>query len=125
MRCSTSAPTSTDSVDYPDFGYRMAEAIAVGRGGARRRPVRLGHRHLDRGQPQSRLPLRAGLRAASPPGSPASITTPTSSRMGARLIGIDMAKDCVDAFLATHFAGGRHQRRVDKLSNPDFAKETA
>ncbi len=44
--------------------------------------------------------------------------------MGARLIGIDMAKACVDAFLSTAFAGGRHQRRVDKLSNP-FAKEPA
>ena len=39
--------------------------------------------------------------------------------MGARLTGTDMAKACVDAFLNTEFAGGRHQRRVDKLSNPE------
>ena len=45
--------------------------------------------------------------------------------MGARLIGIEMAKACVDAFLATPFGGGRHQRRVDKLSNPIFARENA
>jgi len=32
------------------------------------------------------------------------------------LTGIDMAKACVTAFLDTPFAGGRHQRRVDKLS---------
>ncbi len=43
--------------------------------------------------------------------------------MGARLTGIDMAKACVTAFLDTEFAGARdlnsrHQRRVDKLSNP-------
>ena len=38
--------------------------------------------------------------------------------MGARLIGADMAKACVDAFLATAFAGDRHIRRVEKLSNP-------
>jgi len=33
------------------------------------------------------------------------------------LIGTDMAKDCVLAFINTEFAGGRHQRRVDQLSN--------
>ena len=36
--------------------------------------------------------------------------------MGARLIGSDMAKACVAAFLDANFAGGRHQRRVDQLS---------
>jgi ribose 5-phosphate isomerase B len=45
--------------------------------------------------------------------------------MGARLIGIDTAKDCLAQFLATPFAGGRHQRRVDKLTRPTFAKEPA
>ncbi|MBU0824854.1 MAG: RpiB/LacA/LacB family sugar-phosphate isomerase, partial [Alphaproteobacteria bacterium] len=38
--------------------------------------------------------------------------------MGARLTGIDMAKACLAAFLTTEFAGDRHARRVDKLSNP-------
>ena len=38
--------------------------------------------------------------------------------MGARLIGPDMAKACVTAFLETEFGGGRHGPRVDKLSNP-------
>ena len=42
--------------------------------------------------------------------------TPTCSHLGARLIGSDMAKACVAAFLDTDFAGGRHQRRVDQLS---------
>ena len=36
--------------------------------------------------------------------------------LGARLVGLDMARACVTAFLETPFAGGRHQRRVDKLS---------
>ena len=40
--------------------------------------------------------------------------------MGARLTGSDMAKACLEAFLTTEFAGGRHQRRVDKLSNPEI-----
>jgi ribose 5-phosphate isomerase B len=36
--------------------------------------------------------------------------------LGARLVGPEMAKACIEAFLATDFLGGRHQRRVDKLS---------
>jgi ribose 5-phosphate isomerase B len=38
--------------------------------------------------------------------------------MGERLIGIDMAKACLDAFLSTPFGGGRHAGRVAKLTNP-------
>ena len=45
--------------------------------------------------------------------------------LGARLIGIEMAKACVDAFLSTDFGGGRHTRRVEKLSHPHFSKEDA
>jgi ribose 5-phosphate isomerase B len=37
--------------------------------------------------------------------------------LGARLVGSDMAKACVAAFLDTDFAGGRHQRRVAQLSH--------
>jgi len=36
--------------------------------------------------------------------------------MGGRVIGPDVAKDCLDAFLNTKFDGGRHQRRIDKMS---------
>ena len=35
--------------------------------------------------------------------------------LGARLIGADLAKDCLHHFLYTEFEGGRHQRRIDKL----------
>jgi ribose 5-phosphate isomerase B len=45
--------------------------------------------------------------------------------MGARLIGSEMARACVETFLATPFGGQRHQRRVEKLSHPHFAKEHA
>ena len=43
--------------------------------------------------------------------------------MGARLVGGEMAKACVDVFLDTAFGGDRHQRRVDKLTHPRFEKE--
>jgi ribose 5-phosphate isomerase B len=43
--------------------------------------------------------------------------------MGARIVGIETARDCLDQFLGTPFSGGRHQRRIDKLSNPSFASQ--
>jgi ribose 5-phosphate isomerase B len=37
---------------------------------------------------------------------------------GGRMIGTDVAMDCLHAFLNTNFEGGRHALRVEKLSNP-------
>ena len=39
--------------------------------------------------------------------------------LGERLVGIQTALDCVEMFLATPFTGGRHERRVAKLMQPD------
>jgi ribose 5-phosphate isomerase B len=39
--------------------------------------------------------------------------------LGQRMIGVDLGKDIVDAFLGTAFEGGRHQARVDKLNAMD------
>ncbi len=36
--------------------------------------------------------------------------------LGARMTGAELARAIVDAFLDTDFEGGRHQRRIDKLS---------
>ena len=45
--------------------------------------------------------------------------------LGARLIGTEMAKACVSAFLATDFLGGRHERRVEQLADPSSQRENA
>ncbi len=116
--------TSTDSVDYPDYGYRMAQAIASGE--AERGIALCGsgvgisisiNRH-----PACRCALVSdGLTARlAREHNDANVIA-----LGARLIGVEMARHCIDQFLSTPFAGGRHQRRVDKLSNPQFAKEPA
>ncbi|WP_323795713.1 ribose 5-phosphate isomerase B [Nisaea sp.] len=102
------------SVDYPDFGAAVAHALKEGK--APRGIVVCGtgigisiaaNRHDW---------IRAGLCH--------DITSARLCRLhndanvlalGARLIGEEVAKDCVDVFLATEFEGGRHQRRVDKL----------
>jgi len=116
--------SSTDSVDYPDYGYRLAEAIADGRAarGVSLCGSGIGISIAVNRHPACRCALVSdGLSARlAREHNDANVIA-----MGARLIGIETAKDCLDQFLAAPFAGGRHQRRVDKLTNPVFTKEPA
>jgi ribose 5-phosphate isomerase B len=117
-------PDSEASVDYPDYGYALAEAVAEGRAD---RGIALCGSGIGISIAVNRHPdLRCAL-----------VSEPLSARlarehndanaiaMGARLIGIEQAKACLEAFLSTEFGGARHQRRVDKLSHPRTAKEPA
>jgi ribose 5-phosphate isomerase B len=117
-------PNGIDSVDYPDYGYKLAEEIASGR--------------ADRGVALCGSGIGISIAANRHPACRAALVSePLSARlarehndanviaMGARMIGIEMAKACLDAFFATPFGGGRHQMRVDKLAHPHFAKEHA
>ena len=104
-----------DSVDYPEFGSKLARV--VGSGGADRgiavcgsgigiavavnRDTRCRCAHVSE-------PLSAELARTH---NDANVLA-----LGARLVGPDMARACVQAFLSGEFAGGRHQRRVDQLS---------
>ena len=112
------------SVDYPDFGYAIAAAIE---GGKADRGIALCGSGIGISMAVNRHPAaRCAL-----------VSEPLSARlarehndanvlaMGARLVGPEMARACIDAFLTTDFLGDRHQRRVDKLTNPAFAKEPA
>ena len=78
--------------------------------------MRLRDRHLDRRQSQSRLSLRARFANRLSAALAREHNDANVLALGARLVGEDMAKACVNAFLGTDFAGGRHQRRVDQLS---------
>jgi ribose 5-phosphate isomerase B len=117
-------PASTDSVDYPDYGYKLAEAVASGEAtkGIALCGSGIGISIAVNRHPACRCALVSdGLSARlAREHNDANVIA-----LGARLIGIDTAKDCLAAFLATPFAGGRHERRVTKLSNPAFAKEPA
>lgn len=111
-------PETADRVDYPDYGYKLAAAVAgdddaaigialCGSG--------IGISIAVNRHPACRCalvnePLSAALAREH---NDANVLA-----MGARLVGIDMAKACVSAFLATPFGGGRHGPRVEKLSNP-------
>ena len=105
-----------ESVDYPQFGRKLAESVASGQADrgiavcgsgvgisiAINRNTRCRCARVDD-------PLSAQLAREH---NDANVLA-----LGARLIGSDMAKACVLAFLGTDFAGGRHQRRVDQLSH--------
>jgi ribose 5-phosphate isomerase B len=117
-------PAGIDSVDYPDYGYKLADAIAAG---TVDKGVALCGSGVGISIAVNRNPACRCARVSD--GLSARLAREHNDAnvlaMGARLIGIETAKDCLDQFLATPFAGGRHQRRVDKLSNPVFAKEPA
>jgi ribose 5-phosphate isomerase B len=106
-----------ESVDYPRYGALLADALADGR--------------ADRGITVCGSGIGVAIAANRNPACRcAQVAEPLSASLarqhndanaialGARLIGIEMAKACVAAFLASDFLGGRHQRRVDQLANP-------
>ncbi len=115
-------PHDAASVDYPDYGYKLAEAVASG---AASLGIALCGSGIGISIAVNRNPAcRCAL--VSEPLSAALAREHNDANviaMGARLTGIEMAKACLDAFLSTSFGGDRHQRRVDKLSQPSFAKE--
>jgi len=106
---------STASVDYPDFGHAMAEAIATGRAGS---GVLVCGTGIGISIAANRNPR---VRAAV-------VHDVTSARLsrehndanvvafGARLIGAEVAREALKVFLKTSFEGGRHAARVAKLS---------
>jgi ribose 5-phosphate isomerase B len=104
-----------ESVDYPDFGYKLAEHVAAGKA---ERGVALCGTGIGISIAVNRNPA---VRCAV-------VTEPVSARLtrehndaniialGARIVGPELAKGCIEAFLATPFGGDRHARRVAKLS---------
>ena len=107
----------TESVDYPDFGYKLASHMAAGKAD---RGIALCGSGIGISIAANRNPkVRCAL--VSDPYSAALAREHNDANviaLGARLIGVDMAKACVMSFLVGNFAGDRHVRRVDKLSNP-------
>ena len=110
-------PHDEASVDYPDYGYKLADTVASG---AAERGVALCGSGIGISIAVNRNPAcRCAL--VSEPFSAALAREHNDANviaMGARLTGEDMAKACLDAFLSTGFGGGRHSPRVEKLSNP-------
>lgn len=107
-------PPTAESVDYPDYARRVALAVSGG-------TSTLGVLVCGTGMGMSIMANKfPGIRAAL-------CTDEFVARMarahndanvlclGQRVVGAGLARSILEAFLATPFEGGRHQRRLDKI----------
>lgn len=107
---------SEASVDYPDFGYKVAGLISSG---AYRRGILLCGTGIGMSMVANRFPhVRAALcndlfsAIMSRRHNNANILA-----MGGRVIGIELAWEIVRTWLKTPFDGGRHQSRIDRFDS--------
>ena len=104
----------TDSVDYPDYGFLVADSVTHGHAqfGIAICGSGIGISIAVNRKPGARGALcHSGLAAElSRQHNDANILC-----LGARLIGEAEARECVRRFLTTAFAGDRHTKRVEKL----------
>ena len=106
---------SQESCDYPDFARAVCEKVRTGEA---ERGVLICGTGIGMAIAANKVP---GIRAAC-------CTEPYSARLtrqdndsnvltlGARVVGPGMAREILEVWLATPFAGGRHQRRIDKIA---------
>ncbi len=107
---------SEESVDYPDYGIQVAEAVARG--------------EFQRGILICGTGLGMSIVANKVPGVRCALLHDTFSAkatrehndtnvmaMGARVIGPGLAEEIVQLWLTTDFSGGRHQARLDKIAD--------
>ena len=106
---------TTESVDYPEYAQKVGDAVA---GGQFDRGILFCGSGIGMAIAANKVP---GIRAAA-------VFDPTAARLSRehndanvlslaeRVTPADEARRIVDAFLDTPFAGGRHQRRVDKIT---------
>ena len=108
-------PAEGSSVDYPDFGVKLAAALQQEDAGY---GIAICGSGIGISMALNRF---SWVRAAvvSQPLAAALARQHNDANvlvLGERLIEPDIAKQCVDHFFDTEFEGGRHQRRVAKLS---------
>lgn len=107
--------TCEESVDYPDYALPVAEKVAAG--------------EFDRGILVCGTGIGMSIAANKVPGIRCALVHDTFSAratrehnntnvlaMGERVIGSGLALDIVKIWLETEFQGGRHERRVDKIT---------
>ena len=105
---------SLDPVDYPDFVAPAARAVASGEC---RFGIVLGGSGTGEAIVANKIDGIRCVEAADP------VTARLGREhndanvlsMGARIVGLEIARGCVDAFLAATFEGGRHVRRIEKI----------
>ena len=106
---------TADSMDYPDIAFPTAQAVASG--------------EFERGILICGTGIGVSICANKVKGIRCALCSDVVSAeltrqhndsnvlaMGGRIIGVEVAKAIVKTWLATEFTGGRHQRRIDKIS---------
>ena len=105
----------TESVNYPEYGQKVAEAVAAGK--------------YEYGIVVCGTGIGISLAANKVPGIRCAVCSDTYSAkytrlhndanmlaMGERVVGQGLAMEIVDTFLSTEFEGGRHAARVDMIT---------
>lgn len=107
--------SAEESVDYPDYALAVARAVA--------------RRESDRGLLICGTGIGMSIMANKVRGTRAAVVGEILSArlsrqhndanvlcLGARIIGPDQARECLQAFLTTEYQGGRHERRLAKIA---------
>jgi ribose 5-phosphate isomerase B len=107
---------SKEAVDYPDFAHAVAQLVGTGKAW---RGIMIDGAGIGSCIVANKVP---GVRA----GMAYDYSSAMNSRehndtnvltLGAGLIGVNLAKQIVQTWLTTEFAGGRHTPRVDKIKS--------
>ena len=114
---------STDSVDYPDYGIKVAKGIIDKKFV---RGILICGTGVGMSIVVNRFPGIRGTLCSD-------VYTAKMCRehndsniliMGGRVIGVNLAMEILDIWLNTEFEGGRHQRRLDKIKEIDANLKT-
>ncbi|QZY55508.1 ribose 5-phosphate isomerase B [Crassaminicella profunda] len=116
IECEDFGTNSSESVDYPEFGMKVAEAVVSGK--------------CEKGIVCCGTGIGISISANKVPGVRCAVVSDTFSAamsrehnnanvlaLGERVIGVGLALKIVDVWFNTEFAGGRHERRVDKITD--------
>lgn len=115
LECKDFGTYTTDSCDYPDFGAAAARAVASGecKKGIVMCTTGIGISIAANKIKGVRCALLSDLMSAR---LTRQHNDTNMMAMGAGVVGTKLALEIVDTWLDTAFEGGRHQRRVDKLT---------
>jgi ribose 5-phosphate isomerase B len=106
---------SKEAVDYPDYAHEVAKLVSAGKAW---RGIIIDGAGIGSCMVANKIP---GVRA----GMAYDYTSAVNGRehndanvltLGAGLIGVNLAKQIVNVWLSTNFGGGRHERRVNKIT---------
>ena len=109
-------PETAERCDYPDYARRIADHVTRS---PKSRGILICGSGIGMSMTVNRFP---NVRGALVHNSLAARLARQHNDanvlcLGSRLIGIEVAKDAVTAFLTTPFAGGRHEGRVQKIDS--------